>query len=159
MRFLLVDRITALEPGRSIAGWKCVAMGEDYLEWHFPEQPIVPGVLVLEAFAQLAGWLEAAGSSFERWVLLDRVVSARWFGPSIPGDRIELRLEQVPSPDPSRRAYRGEAEVAGERRVSVEFEAHAVALGDLEDRERAIRTLRTLRGEPPETTARRGGRP
>ncbi len=70
MRFLLVDRIDDVEKDRSIRGSKLAAMSEDYFEWHFPERPIVPGVLILEACAQLAGWLEAASSDFERWFLI-----------------------------------------------------------------------------------------
>jgi hypothetical protein len=59
MRYLLVDRIDELVAGVSAKARKNVAMTEDYLEWHFHGQPVVPGTLVLEAFAQLAGWLEA----------------------------------------------------------------------------------------------------
>jgi 3-hydroxyacyl-[acyl-carrier-protein] dehydratase len=146
VRFLLLDRIDEVVPGASARGRKCAAMSEDYFEWHFPERPIVPGVLVLESFAQLAGWLEAASSSFSRWALLDRVVAGRWYGFCVPGDVVELSLTVVPSADPARRAYRGEATVGGERRASVEFEAVAVPLEGLEARERAERTFALLRG-------------
>lgn len=144
MRFLLVDRIEALEPNTSIRGFKNVAMSEDYLTWHFPEQPIMPGMLILEAFAQLAGWLEAKSSDFERWALLDRVSSARYYHFCVPGDRVTLELEQVPSEDPERRSYRGTSSVDGARRAVVEFEALAVPLDDLESRDRAARTYGQL---------------
>lgn len=146
MRFLLVDRIEALEAGTRIQGFKNVAMSEDYLTWHFPEQPILPGVLILESFAQLAGWLEAVSSDFDRWVLLDQVRSARYFQFCVPGDRVTLTLEQQPTEDPSRRVYKGESSVDGERRATVEFEATVVPLSDLDDRERAIRTYGALQG-------------
>ena len=158
MRYLLVDRIERIQAGTSIEGWKNVAMSEDFLEWHFPERPVVPGTVVLEAFAQLAGWLEASSSSFERWFLLDRVASARYFGLAVPGDRIVLRLDAVPAADPGRRAYRGESQVAGERKAAVEFEGVVVPLDSLDDRDRARRAFETLRGAPPSPApdARRG---
>jgi 3-hydroxyacyl-[acyl-carrier-protein] dehydratase len=149
MRFLLVDRIGEVEPGKRAVGWKNVAMSEDYLEWHFPEQPIVPGVLVLEALAQLAGWLEAAASGFERWFLLDRVESARYYGFAVPGDRLELRLEQVETSDPARRHFRGESRVGEERRAVVEFAGRVVPLETLEARREVERTYRQLRAEAP----------
>jgi len=156
MRYLLVDRVGEVEADKRIVGWKNVAMSEDYLEWHFPERPIVPGMLVLEAFAQLAGWLEAASSSFERWVLLDRVSSARYYGFSVPGDRIELRLERVPHADEGRRAYRGESVVGGERRAAVEFEATVVPLETLEARARAEAAYQVLLALPIKPAGRKG---
>jgi 3-hydroxyacyl-[acyl-carrier-protein] dehydratase len=155
VRYLLVDRIEALEPGVSASGWKNVAMSEDVLEWHFPGKPIVPGTVVLESLAQLAGWLEAASSDFQSWVLLDRAASVRCFGFAVPGDRIELRVEQVPGGDPARRSYRGESRVGGDRRVTVEFEAVVVPLADLDDRERAKAAYETLRGQLPDRAPRR----
>ena len=146
MRYLLVDRIESIDPDRSAVAWKNVAMSEDYLEWHFPGRPIVPGTIVLEAFAQLAGWLEAASSGCERWVLLDRVTSARYSGFSVPGDRIELFLERVAGTDPARRSYRGESKVKGERRALVEFEAVVVPVETLDAKETVARDLATLRG-------------
>ena len=149
MRYLLVDRIDEVVIDVSARGRKNVAMTEDYLEWHFPEQPVVPGTLILEAFVQLAGWLEAASSGFERWVLLDRVASARYFGAAVPGDRIDLVLERVATTDPSRRAYRGESTVNGLKKASVEFEAVVIAVERLDSRDRMERAYRTLRGEGP----------
>ena len=68
MRYLLVDRIIALDPGNNITGVKNVAMSEDFLEFHFPKNPIMPGIMLLEALVQLSGWLEAASSDFREMV-------------------------------------------------------------------------------------------
>jgi 3-hydroxyacyl-[acyl-carrier-protein] dehydratase len=154
VRFLLVDRIGDVVPGVSARGWKTVAMSEDYLEWHFPGRPILPGTLVAEALAQLAGWHEAVASDFQRWVLVDRVVSARYFGFSGPGDRLDLAVEVLPASDAERRAYRGEATVDGERRALVELEAAVVPLESLESREHMRRLHAALRGEKPSRDAR-----
>ena len=149
MRFLMIDRIADVEPGVSARGWKNAAMSEDYFEWHFPERPIVPGMLVLESFAQLAGWAEAASSDFERWFLLDRVKAARYYAFAGPGDRIDLTLEMLACDDESRRIFRGEGSMRGERSVVVEFEGCVVPLGDLENAQRARRTYEALRAEAP----------
>ena len=148
MRFLLVDRIGALEPGRTIQGFKCAAMSEDYFEWHFPEQPIVPGMLILESFAQLAGWLEAASSDFASWFLLEQVHSARYYSFALPGDVIELQLEQIEA-EGGRRRYRAESRVDGTRGATLEFEGRVVPLTELESQESARRHYATLRREMP----------
>ena len=56
MRYLLIDHITEWKSGESIMGVKNVAMSEDFLEFHFPKNPIMPGILLLEGLVQLAGW-------------------------------------------------------------------------------------------------------
>jgi len=147
MRYLLVDRLEEARPGAPMSGWKNVAMSEDYLEWHFPEQPIVPGVLVLEALVQLAGWHEAATSGFARWFLLDTVRSARYYGFAVPGDRLELTLEPVAASASDRRAWKGESKVAGERRATVEFEGPVVELESLESRAQMQRAYEALLGK------------
>jgi len=55
--FLLVDRVTEIEPGKLIIGYKNVTTNEEFFNGHFPEKPIMPGVLILEAMAQMAGIL------------------------------------------------------------------------------------------------------
>ena len=155
MRFLLIDRIETVTPGKSASGWKNAAMSEDYFEWHFPERPIVPGVLILESFVQLAGWLEAASSDFERWFLVDHVHVARYYAFAGPGDRIDLALEQVPTDDPTRRRYKGESRVGDKRSAIVEFEGVVTSLESIEGAERARNAWAALRGEMPQAA---GGR-
>jgi len=156
MRYLLVDRIDSIEPSKKALGWKNAAMSEDVFEWHFPGRPIVPGTILLEAFAQLAGWLEAVSSDFQRWVLLDRASSVKVYGFAVPGDRIELRLEQIVGTDPARRSYRAESLVSGERRCVAEFEAVVVPLDTLDSKERVKAAYEALTGAPPPTTGRKG---
>ena len=56
--FLLVDYIEEMEPGVSAVGYKCVTFHEDFFRGHFPQEPVMPGVLIMEALAQTAGVLE-----------------------------------------------------------------------------------------------------
>lgn len=146
MRFLLVDRIHEVEPGSRIRGAKCAAMSEDYFEWHFPGRPIVPGMLVLEAFCQLAGWLEAAGTSFERWAVLEEVQSARYYDFALPGDVIELTLECTASEGDTRH-YKAESRVGEKRGATLEFVARSVPLDTLEDPATMQQRFDTLRRE------------
>lgn len=159
MRFLLIDRVLAPVAGQPFMGWKNVAMSEDYLEWHFPEQPIVPGVLVLESLVQLAGWHEAQASDFTRWFLLDQVHSARYYGFALPGDRLELVLEPLEQAAGDRRRWRGESRVDGQRRATVEFEGSTVPLESLESRERVQRAYHALLGDVAYAAPTRGGPP
>ncbi len=94
MRYLLVDRIMALEPGNKITGVKNVAMSEDFLEFHFPKNPIMPGIMLLEALIQLSGWLDAASSDFRKWFLVSRVLKCSFYGFVLPGDQVELSCER-----------------------------------------------------------------
>ncbi len=55
MRYMLVDRVMGREAGASIHAVKNVAVGEDFLEYHFPRFPVMPGSLILEAAVQMAG--------------------------------------------------------------------------------------------------------
>ncbi|MEE9276725.1 MAG: 3-hydroxyacyl-ACP dehydratase FabZ family protein [bacterium] len=146
MRYLLVDRITDWEAGRSMAGVKNVTMSEDFLEFHFPQFPVMPGALLLEAIVQLSGWLEAAGSDFSRWLLLERVRSVRYYGFAFPGDQVELRVEANGEED-GLRLFKGEAAVAGEKKVAVQFASREVEMDRYEDPEDQRRHFQILMRE------------
>jgi 3-hydroxyacyl-[acyl-carrier-protein] dehydratase len=93
MRFHFVDRITELEPGRKIAGYKLVSMVEPYFDTHFPGFPVYPGVFVIEAMAQLAGLLIELTPGLEpppRKALLSIVDKVKLRRMVRPGDTLEL---------------------------------------------------------------------
>ncbi len=93
MRFILLDRITSFVPGRSGTALKNVSLSEDFFEDHFPLAPVMPGVLILEGMAQLAGLILEAGCRERdgRKVkpLLSIVESAKFRARIRPGDCLE----------------------------------------------------------------------
>jgi 3-hydroxyacyl-[acyl-carrier-protein] dehydratase len=94
--FLLVDRIVELELSKRIVGIKNVTINEPFFTGHFPEKPIMPGVLILEAMAQTGGIL--AFKSFpgmEGSVFFTGIDGARFRKPVIPGDQLKLVVEVV----------------------------------------------------------------
>jgi len=148
VRYLLVDRITEWEAGRFMAGVKNVTLSEDVFEYHFPRFPVMPGSLLLEALAQLAGWLEGAGTGFEGWLLLERIRSVKYYGFALPGDQVALRVEAAGEED-GLRLFKGTAQVEGQRRAVVEFAARPVRLADYEDPGEQRALFRVLRREAP----------
>jgi 3-hydroxyacyl-[acyl-carrier-protein] dehydratase len=64
VKYLLVDRISELEPGRRIVAHKALSLAEEYLADHFPAFPVLPGVLMLEAMVQASAWLVHATRDF-----------------------------------------------------------------------------------------------
>jgi 3-hydroxyacyl-[acyl-carrier-protein] dehydratase len=72
MRFSLIDRVTAIEPGKSITAVKGVSLSEEYLADHFPRFPVLPGVLMLEAMTQAAAWTIRLGEDFAHSVVVLR---------------------------------------------------------------------------------------
>ena len=133
MRYLLVDHITGLEPDKSIRGIKNVAMSEDFLEFHFPRNPIMPGVMLLEALAQMTGWLSAVSSDFERWFVIGSVVQCKYYGFAFPGDQVELEVSVVGESGDGSPLYLGTAKVAGRKKVVAEFSGPTLPLQDLDE--------------------------
>jgi 3-hydroxyacyl-[acyl-carrier-protein] dehydratase len=95
--FLLVDRITEIELGKSIVGYKNVTVNEPFFVGHFPHEPIMPGVLIIEALAQVAGVLgfksqekKPKDGYLYYFVGADNVRLRR---PVVPGDRLTLKAE------------------------------------------------------------------
>jgi 3-hydroxyacyl-[acyl-carrier-protein] dehydratase len=72
MRFTLVDRIVALEPGTKIVAIKNLSLAEEYLADHFPGFPVLPGVLMLEAMTQASAWLIRATEDFAQSIVVLR---------------------------------------------------------------------------------------
>ncbi len=93
MRHYWLDRITHLEPGVRASGVKAVALAEDEFEAHFPGNPVLPGVYLLEGLAQTAGVLLHRSDPAHRIALMATVDRARFTGFARPGDVVVLQVE------------------------------------------------------------------
>ncbi len=99
--FLLVDKVIDLEPGKKGTGIKNVTINEEFFSGHFPEEPIMPGVLIIEAMAQVAAIVvgsEMMGKKVkpeERMGYLAGIKEIKFKRPVRPGDRLEISVEII----------------------------------------------------------------
>jgi len=122
---LLIDRMIDIVPNTSATGVKAVSMSEPFFAGHFPGQPIMPGVLIVEAMAQTAGALvmhslnAKAGDKVVYFMSIDK---ARFRHPVIPGDLLLLPVKMQKARMPVWR-FAGEAYVNGKLCAEAEFTA------------------------------------
>jgi 3-hydroxyacyl-[acyl-carrier-protein] dehydratase len=91
--FLLVDRVVELEPGTKAVGIKNVTINEEFFQGHFPGQPVMPGVLIIEAMAQVAGLLAfRSGATVGKSVYFLSIEKAKFRRPVVPGDQLRLEI-------------------------------------------------------------------
>ena len=94
--FLLVDRIDELEPGKRAVGCKAVSYNEPFFQGHFPQEPVMPGVLILEALAQTgAVAILSLPENHGKLVLFGGIDQARFKGRVLPGDVLLLETEII----------------------------------------------------------------
>lgn len=95
--FLLVDKILSMEPGKKIVGIKNVSINEPFFQGHFPNHPIMPGVLIIEAMAQTGGILakKSAGLNKDTIVLFMGIDKAKFRRPVVPGDQLRFEIEVI----------------------------------------------------------------
>lgn len=95
MRFILVDRILGMEKGREGSFLKNVSQSEDYFTDHFPESPIMPGVLILEGFDQAAQFLVGWSHDFMCYPQLKQVLRVTFRHFVVPGDQLQIHLQVI----------------------------------------------------------------
>ena len=99
--FLLVDKVTELEPGKRVVGIKNVTCNEPFFQGHFPGNPIMPGVLIIEAMAQVGGVLarlsveETMGKDKEASIYFMSIDKVKFRKPVIPGDQIVFDVKSL----------------------------------------------------------------
>ena len=126
--FLLIDKITDINLNKSITGIKAVTFNEPYFPGHFPEHPVMPGVLILEGMAQTAACLvsyEHQSLSTDKLVFFTGVDKAKFRKPVIPGCELFFKINFITSKR-SLYKFNGEAFVGKELVASSEFSAMLV---------------------------------
>ncbi len=128
--FLMIDRVDDLVPDASATGIKNISIGEPYFQGHFPDHPVMPGVLIIEAMAQTAAVLVVAtlGSESEgKLVYFMAIDSARFRKPVGPGDTLRVHV--------TKRAKRGNVwKFVGQAKTNDEVVADATFSAMIMDR-------------------------
>lgn len=124
--FLLVDRLEVEVPGKKGVGIKNVTMNEEFFQGHFPGNPVMPGVLQIEAMAQTAGAIVSCAkedyAEHKAGVLFMSIDGVKFRKPVKPGDQLRMHVEKIKA---RRNVYvfRGEAKVDGQVVSEAEFTA------------------------------------
>jgi len=119
--FLLVDQIIELDPGKRAAGIKNVTINEPFFQGHFPENPIMPGVLILEALAQVGACAMLSMAEYNnRLAYFAGIDQVRFRRIVTPGDQLLLEIELIKLKSSFGKA-RGRASVDGALAVEGEF--------------------------------------
>jgi 3-hydroxyacyl-[acyl-carrier-protein] dehydratase len=94
--FLLVDRILEVEPRKKAVGIKNVTVNESFFQGHYPGMPIMPGVLIVEAMAQVGGIAMLSDSNgMEKVPLFGSIEDARFRKQVVPGDQLKIQAEII----------------------------------------------------------------
>src|SRR4051812_11170422 len=129
MRFHLIDRIDAVEPGKSLRAAKFLALGEEYLADHFPRFPVMPGVLMLQAVVEAAAWLWRATTGLKNpVVVLPDVRNVKYGTFMQPGRRMDVVVD-LTKHDGDTATFKGKGtNDAGDQTVSAMFVLHGYSL-------------------------------
>ena len=94
--FLMIDRVEEVIKGKSAKGYKNVTINENFFNGHFPEYPVMPGVLILEALAQMGAVCILSMDDFKGKIgFLVGADKVRWKKQVMPGDKLELEIEII----------------------------------------------------------------
>lgn len=126
--FLLIDRVLDIHPGESAIGLKAVTVNEPFFQGHFPDHPIMPGVLIIEAMAQTAAIVVIEtfeSTESEKLVYFMSIDNARFRKPVLPGQTMHLHVTKEHGRGKVWR-FRGEAKVDGTLMAEATFTAMIV---------------------------------
>ncbi len=121
MRFVLIDRIPEVEPGRRLLARKNLSLAEEYLADHFPGFPVMPGVLMLEALTQAGAWLIRETDDFAHsLIVLARAKTIKYGSFVEPGGQLELQVEMLEH-GPELTEFKGRGVIDGQVKVRGHF--------------------------------------
>ena len=130
MRFLLIDRITELEPQKSITALKNLSLAEEYLADHFPGFPVMPGVLMLETLVQAGAWLIRHAEDFAQSTILLKEARAIKYNSFVsPGNSLVVQMA-VKKRNGNIWDFNGSGTVNGDSAVSAKLTLEAFNLSD-----------------------------
>jgi 3-hydroxyacyl-[acyl-carrier-protein] dehydratase len=129
MRFTLIDRIDAHQPGKFLRACKFLALGEEYLADHFPRFPVMPGVLMLQALTEAGAWLWRATTGYAHAVIVLREVkNVKYGGFMQPGRRMDVAVDLVKE-EGAWATFKGKgSDDAGQQTISAHFVLHGYNL-------------------------------
>jgi len=123
--FLLIDRLVDIRPGEGAVGIKNVSVNEELFQGHFPQQPVFPGVLIVEAMAQAAAVYAAYTEDVDvegKVILFMGIDKAKFRRPVVPGDRLEIHVSIAHRRPPVWR-FEGIGIVDGKKVAEAEYSA------------------------------------
>jgi 3-hydroxyacyl-[acyl-carrier-protein] dehydratase len=130
MRFILIDKVVSLEPGKRIQAVKNVSLAEEYLADHFPTFPVLPGVLLLEGLIESASWLVRESENFAHsMILLEEARNVKYKSFLAPGAQIEYTVE-AKTIEENVSSFAGAGVSQGERIVEARFGLRQFNLAD-----------------------------
>jgi len=130
MRFTLIDRITSIEPGKSISAIKNLSLSEEYLADHFPGFPVMPGVLMVEAMVQTGAWYMRQHEDFAfSMVLLKSARAVKFLSFVAPGRTLHVTTE-VQEWSNGECTFKGSGSVDGASAVSARLTLQRFNLAD-----------------------------
>jgi 3-hydroxyacyl-[acyl-carrier-protein] dehydratase len=154
MRYYLIDKVTEIVPGEHAKGVKCVSLADEVLHDHFPDYPVMPGALIVEGAAQLAGFLletsfNQAGRPLLR-ALMVQIRDAKFYEPVGPGSTLEFSV-RLASRLETAAEVAAEAAVGGTRvaRARLTFAMKEVASEKVHEQRRYVYKLWTRELETP----------
>jgi 3-hydroxyacyl-[acyl-carrier-protein] dehydratase len=130
MKFVLIDKVTAFEPGKTLTAVKSVSLAEEYLADHFPIFPVLPGVLLLEGLVESASWLVRQKNNFaQSMVLLENARNVRYKSFAAPGMQIRYTVMAKVMED-NTSSFSGVGVCGDEEIVAAQFTMRHFNLGD-----------------------------
>ncbi len=127
--FVLIDRILDITPGEKLTALKNVTINEPFFQGHFPNQPVMPGVLILEAFAQAGAFLvlNSVDDPMKKNMFFSAIEKSKFRQPVVPGDALRLELQLL-------RFRLGSAKLLGKAYVGDKLVAESMLMASVVDR-------------------------